>query len=315
MPAIFDSDPPADDGNPCTAEMCVNGIAVASGRACAHAVHAERRVDVQRQPGGARLRLLHRRDGLPGHRYDLPPARLREPGHLRLLERDGRNRRGTRRHRQLPEGGLRRHVGGITSAADDTDAPADDGNPCTDDVCTSGAPSHPAKADGTACTARAAATLCFSGALRAVLVTAADCPGTDTLCRKRTCQGNHSCGHIDAAAGPAPARRDRQLPEGALRRQRRHHVRRPTTPTCPSTATPARATYARTARCRTRTCRAGTTLRRARRLEGVRRQRGPATRSRSASCASGRARALSAAVDARSFVEEQTHRRQPRRRP
>jgi formylglycine-generating enzyme required for sulfatase activity len=37
------------------------------------------------------------------------------------------------------------------SQNDDTDLPADDGNPCTSEVCTAGVPSHPALADGTTC--------------------------------------------------------------------------------------------------------------------------------------------------------------------
>jgi hypothetical protein len=39
----------------------------------------------------------------------------------------------------------------LTMVEDDTDLPADDGNACTDDLCRSGVPSHPAKAPGTAC--------------------------------------------------------------------------------------------------------------------------------------------------------------------
>jgi hypothetical protein len=41
--------------------------------------------------------------------------------------------------------------GGTTSQADNTDVPADDGNSCTSDTCSNGAPVHPALAAGTAC--------------------------------------------------------------------------------------------------------------------------------------------------------------------
>src|SRR5207249_3358093 len=34
-------------------------------------------------------------------------------------------------------------------------------------------------------------------------VTAANCAGTDTLCRQRSCLGNGTCGHTDAPAGTA----------------------------------------------------------------------------------------------------------------
>jgi hypothetical protein len=42
-------------------------------------------------------------------------------------------------------------AGGVTSTADNSDVPADDGNPCTTEVCSNGTPAHPAKPDGTAC--------------------------------------------------------------------------------------------------------------------------------------------------------------------
>ena len=41
--------------------------------------------------------------------------------------------------------------GVATITVDDTDAPADDGNPCTDDTCAAGTPGHPVKPDGGAC--------------------------------------------------------------------------------------------------------------------------------------------------------------------
>jgi hypothetical protein len=42
-------------------------------------------------------------------------------------------------------------AGNTVSAADDDDAPADDGNQCTTDVCTAGVPSHPNRSLGAAC--------------------------------------------------------------------------------------------------------------------------------------------------------------------
>jgi len=42
-------------------------------------------------------------------------------------------------------------AGGTTSAIDNADVPADDGNPCTNEVCTAGVPSHPVATPGTVC--------------------------------------------------------------------------------------------------------------------------------------------------------------------
>jgi hypothetical protein len=42
--------------------------------------------------------------------------------------------------------------GQIASVADSADLPPDDGNACTDEACNAGAPSHPARANGLACT-------------------------------------------------------------------------------------------------------------------------------------------------------------------
>jgi hypothetical protein len=39
----------------------------------------------------------------------------------------------------------------LANAVDDTDVPADDGNPCTDDNCKNGAPQHPARPTGSVC--------------------------------------------------------------------------------------------------------------------------------------------------------------------
>ncbi len=51
--------------------------------------------------------------------------------------------------------------GGTTTVADDVDLP-DDGNECTENVCTAGAPSHPPLADGTACS-QDGGTVCSAG--------------------------------------------------------------------------------------------------------------------------------------------------------
>jgi cysteine-rich repeat protein len=63
-------------------------------------------------------------------------------------------------------------AGNIANIADDLDLPADDGNFCTDEVCTAGMATHPAKTNGTVCTDGDACTVadtcqagtCTSGA-------------------------------------------------------------------------------------------------------------------------------------------------------
>lgn len=57
-------------------------------------------------------------------------------------------------------------AGNISNVADATDTPADDGNACTDETCVSGAPQHPNKSNGTACSDGNGCTLadtCQSG--------------------------------------------------------------------------------------------------------------------------------------------------------
>jgi hypothetical protein len=92
-------------------------------------------------------------------------------------------------------------TGGVTSAPDINDVPADDGNSCTDDTCTTSGPAHPAKPAGTACSQNGG-SFC-SGTTCVQCAVAADCPGSDTICRKRTCDGNHLCGHMDEPLGTA----------------------------------------------------------------------------------------------------------------
>ena len=91
-------------------------------------------------------------------------------------------------------------TGGTTSVPDNTDLPVDDGNGCTDDICVSGSASHPTKADGTTCTAPNGGRIC-SGAVCVQCITASNCPGSDSICRTRTCLGDHTCSGNNAPAG------------------------------------------------------------------------------------------------------------------
>jgi len=68
-------------------------------------------------------------------------------------------------------------VSGVAKiTVDDTDAPADDGNPCTDDACAEGTPGHPAKPDGGACVnGGAVAGVCSAGMCAAKCTQDAEC--------------------------------------------------------------------------------------------------------------------------------------------
>jgi hypothetical protein len=54
-------------------------------------------------------------------------------------------------------------MGGTQSMANDTDVPADDGNPCTFDLCEMGTPTHPNLPIGAPCTVMGQAGTCVGG--------------------------------------------------------------------------------------------------------------------------------------------------------
>jgi hypothetical protein len=88
--------------------------------------------------------------------------------------------------------------GGIKSVVDDADKPVD-GNACTDDVCTNGAPSNPPVAADTSCGGNN--QICDGAGHCVGCLVAADCPGEDTPCQTRTCDTNFVCGVDNAADG------------------------------------------------------------------------------------------------------------------
>jgi hypothetical protein len=200
MPKILDSDPPADDGNACTAETCVNGIpshpAEPARTACA-------------QNNGT---LCNGSTSTPACVACLAATDC--PGtdsicHKRVCGNQNTcgfsNATAGTAAEPDATGNCRKavcdDVGGVTTAPDDSDVPADDGNSCTDDICSGGAPSHPAKPQGTACSQNNG-TFC-NGTACVQCLTVADCAGTDTACRQRTCDASHLCNHIDAPQGTA----------------------------------------------------------------------------------------------------------------
>jgi lamin tail-like protein len=92
-------------------------------------------------------------------------------------------------------------AGNIVNAADNTDAPADDGNQCTSDVCVAGVPAHPAAPVDTACN-QGGGSFCSAGGSCVQCNAGTQCAGTDTECHTRTCSGN-TCGSNNAPAGTA----------------------------------------------------------------------------------------------------------------
>lgn len=88
--------------------------------------------------------------------------------------------------------------GGTTSIADNSDLPVD-GNDCTDDFCTGGVPSNPAKAAGASCSQNGG-TMCDGAGQCVSCLTPADCSGQVPECQMRTCTGG-VCGVTFAAAG------------------------------------------------------------------------------------------------------------------
>lgn len=73
---------------------------------------------------------------------------------------------------------------------DDTDCP-DDRNPCTNDFCMSGVPSHTNLPLNSTC---GGLNKCNATAQCVGCVVATDCPGTDTVCQTRTCGAGGVCG-------------------------------------------------------------------------------------------------------------------------
>ena len=82
-------------------------------------------------------------------------------------------------------------AGAVASAPLDADLPVD-GNECTADVCTAGAPSNPPVASGAACD-QGGGTLCDGAGACVECVSASTCPGLDTECQTRTCVAG-ACG-------------------------------------------------------------------------------------------------------------------------
>jgi hypothetical protein len=200
MSAIFESDTPADDGNACTDETCVNGIP-------SHPPEPARTACAQ--AGGA---LCNGSAAMPACVACLLAGDC--PGTDSICQRRVCGNQNTcgfsftaagTDAEPDATGNCRKAIcdgnGGVTSTANDGDLP-NDGNPCTDDTCASGAPSHPARPDGVSCVAAGGGAVCFGGACVQCL-NVNHCPGSDTICRQRSCQPDHTCGGTNAPLGTA----------------------------------------------------------------------------------------------------------------
>ncbi len=88
-------------------------------------------------------------------------------------------------------------TGGVTSVPDDTDVP-DDGNLCTEDVCTAGEASNPPVSAGESC-GRNGELVCDGEGNCVGCTVAADC-GEDTECQTFACD-NRTCSATNADAG------------------------------------------------------------------------------------------------------------------
>jgi hypothetical protein len=88
--------------------------------------------------------------------------------------------------------------GGVESVNDDADLP-DDNKPCTEDLCTDGAPSHPPLMAGTSC---GGSLVCDGSGQCVGCLAASECPGTDDECQSRTCTAG-VCGFDFTMAGTA----------------------------------------------------------------------------------------------------------------
>ena len=87
--------------------------------------------------------------------------------------------------------------GTVTPANDDTDVP-EDRNPCTNDICSSGTASHTTMPANSNC---GGANHCNETGQCVGCAVAADCPGSDTACRTRTCSAAGVCGFSFTATG------------------------------------------------------------------------------------------------------------------
>ncbi len=183
---------PVDDGNACTDDVCVNGVPTHTNSvvgtvctdggtrcdgqgACVECVQAS---DCSGEDTACQTRTCTQ--GACGFTYTAVGTALptQTVGDCKTAQCDGH--------------------GAIVKVNNDADLPVD-GNACTSDVCTSGAPTNPNQPSGTVC---GTALLCDDNGTCVGCNTASDC-GTNTECKTFTCSNTHQCGVSYTASGTA----------------------------------------------------------------------------------------------------------------
>jgi hypothetical protein len=195
-PVIDDTDIP-DDGNPCTTDICTNGVAsnpvLAQGSPCAvgagtvcndagNCVACNAPTDCLDLPADDDCRQRTCIAEQCGEKFTPAgtPITIQTVGDCMQVVCDGN--------------------GGSMPQVYDADKPVDNNN-CTSDVCTNGTPTNPPLATGTSC---GAPLVCDGAGACVGCNVAADCPGTDDFCKKRTCVSKQ-CGYAYTQDGtPLP---------------------------------------------------------------------------------------------------------------
>ena len=194
MSAIDNTDVPADDGNPCTAEVCNTGVPAhppqptdtpcnQGGGSFCNATGACVQCNAPAECPGSDTECQARTCSSNVCGVSTAPAgtptSAQTPGDCHQNQCDGN--------------------GNTMSAIDNTDVPADDGNPCTAEVCNTGVPAHPPQPIDTPCN-QGGGSFCNATGACVQCNAPAECPGSDTECEARTCVSG-ACGVNDTAAG------------------------------------------------------------------------------------------------------------------
>jgi len=197
---LIDNGDVPDDDNPCTEDLCTEGVAsntdLASGTTCQDDNDALAKVcdgvgkcvqcngvaDCSHLPNDDDCQTRTCVANTCGQTFtaaDTPVnAGLQTTGDCKIVVCDG--------------------SGGTKNNNDNPDLPVD-GNPCTDDLCNSGTPTNPNKPQGTSC---GSISVCDNSGNCVGCNVPTDCNGTDTFCQVRTCVAK-SCGVDNTADGTA----------------------------------------------------------------------------------------------------------------
>lgn len=191
VPASDDTDVPVD-GNSCTEDVCASGVASNPNRpvgsACLGGNHCDSAgrcvsclvaTDCPGLDTACRRRTCVR--GACG--FDTlangTPVVAQTPGDCKVVHCDG--------------------TGVAVTDPDNGDLPAD-GNACTADVCTAGVPTNPPLPGTTPC---GGSKLCDGDGHCVGCLLPSDCPGEDSVCQTRTCDGSMVCGLDNVPDGTA----------------------------------------------------------------------------------------------------------------